>query len=202
MLDWIGAILGAVSILQNIKTKKTREEKIAALKEFLSHIDQVHTLLTRAKKVHDEFQVFTVATRPDLEVRLNEASQSMDKISEVLSSFIRQKQSLISQAQPVFAASSTQVPQGLFPVEIAETIRMLNAILPELANGILDFERHFEKLKALHAEGNFGNALKAELKLVNTHVDRIQGDTDKVILNICPILGFLHFRLKESAEDL
>jgi hypothetical protein len=171
MLDWISAILSATSVLQNIKLRKTREEKIAGLKEFLSHVDQVHTLLTRAKKVHDEFQVFNVVARPDLEDRLTAASQHMDKISEALSSFIRQKQLLIAQTQPAFVASSTQVPRDTLPVEIAESIRTLNTILPELSNALQDFEKHFEKMKALHAEENFGNTLRAELKLVNTHAD-------------------------------
>lgn len=199
LVDLISVVLGSISILQNIKLKQGRAERVSSLKDAMRDVGKVHDCLAEAKDIHDEFEIFmTTGIVPNFHsIRGNRSS--MQAIKSNLDTLLQIEAARISTRELTFTMS-TPPNDDLNPVR--DSLRKLSAIYPELAASLQGYRHIVAEIEKISKDQAFGPALDEKMAVLEDRVRRVTNNVDKIILNVVPILRYLHSEQFKAMDDL
>ena len=209
MVDIVSVVLSVISILQGIKNETSLQSKCHSLKMALTKTDEVYELLSVAKKAHDEFQTFQIVLIKDKILPLVNSMPNLSRaeLEETTKFFLKTDLQLITTSEdripaPLQSANTSSSLGSNIPHEINKCLEAIPYFYEELHQAIAAYDCVRDTLKKSSEDGNFGKEYEVTIRLLDSIVDRILTSSDRLILNSCPVLDYIHCCVKNSVEDI
>jgi hypothetical protein len=200
----IGALLSFISVLQNINKKKTLEDKVIVLRSACNELDLIYNLLSESKSVHNEFQKFENAALQNLKNAIEKKNSCTQKeLDDEIKLFIVLSDQLLRTRKLTYNELSIPENNGSsLPVEIVKNGVEVSRKYPIIVDNLNTFNINFVQLNALLKTHNYGNELDEIVLKLEHSTKGILNFADDVILNTAPILDFIHYRIKETLNQI
>ena len=203
-MDFISIALSIIGIAQNIRLKKTKEEKIDELKAAYEKILLIFRYLKDAKTAHDEFQKFDMYVGRFYKKLIDKAEKtSLHDLHEELTRYIGGFEMLSKSMANSFEANLVFDENSSPPEIIREYLNVIYQQNPQFVEHINQFKYDSRKLTKFSEEQS--KDLESLGKLMSSCKHRSKQvllKADIIILNTVPILDFIHLELDRSINSI
>jgi len=202
MLDVVSVVLSFISVIQNLKNRRTAEEKLQGISDSIEKVDLFYKLLRDAKQIHDQFDKLLKAGMEPLHKLIMQENAYARVTAHHIELFFEYYRMMIDTMVPLVPISTDQARLQNLPVEIRTCIEKLGIVYPQLRDAITTFEQNKAHLVDLHKKKNYGEDLRTCVILLNNAAKEIQSNADKTIMNVAPVIDFIHFTLRNGIKEL
>lgn len=199
-------MLSFVSVLQNVSKKKNLKEKVNELKNSLNQIDDLYKILIDSKTYHHNFTEFDVTGLVTIrELIDNNRNKTQNEIIYQLKKFLKYEKMFIKFSTPTINLDTTKPDPGdlsMLPIYIQSNISELNNKYPLLRNELDTYKYNIDILKGIKKSKNFGNNFSKCMILIESSSTSIIVMADAIIIEIAPIIDYIHSQMKSTLMSL
>ena len=202
-MDILGVIISILGLIQNWKQAQRCEDKNKYVISTIKELMNLDSVLLDAKRVHDCIEVFQTESGDHIDILRDQGKQSKNAISQNGVSYCKRLASLLDCLSSVeldriiaTAAAHDNATEKQVPKHVLDNVRDINYFFPRMIESLKLMKEHHSKIIRFCKEDEFfSTEFENTFSLLQSKLEDLLGDADKVILCTAYISSFIHYEM-------